>query len=240
MAIAQRREHEHEDSEVLKTTIKVIERERAGGGGWLSTAFSAIAVGLSCVSVYMSTLQSASLETYVPPTIHYGRDSDSEVFAIPVTITNSGARSAAVLSMDLEVTDLKSNTAKRYYSAFVGEHPRDGASINRQFAPLSIPGGGIFSETVRFYPVGPAMPRIVDDKGDYSFRIQLNTATPAEPSLLDRLQGRTQPGPMTFQMRLPWLSEQHLVFRRATIAMYAKDLKAVPAATQQPPPEQGR
>jgi hypothetical protein len=94
---------------------------------------------------------------------------------------------------------------------------------------LSIPGRAVFTETVRFYPVGEALPRLVDTQGEYAFRLQLNTATPPEPSLIDRLQGRTQPAPIAFQMTLPWMSDQHLGFRRATIAMHAKDWK--PATT---------
>ncbi|MBX9589175.1 MAG: hypothetical protein K2X43_07715 [Hyphomonadaceae bacterium] len=201
-------------------------------GGKLATVFSAVALAFSFISFYMSALQGPELEVYVPPAIHYGRDGggDTELFAIPITITNSGARSGAVLSMELEVQNLKTNATKRYYSAFLGEHPRDAASPNRQFAPLSIPGRAVFSETVRFYPVGEALPRLVDAQGEYAFRLQLNTATPPHPSLIDRLQGRTQPGPIQFQMTLPWMSDQHLSFRRATIAMHAKDWK--PAAAR--------
>jgi len=201
--------------------------EAGAHGGWLATTFSAIALGLSGISFYMSALQGAELEVYVPPTIHYGRDAggDTELFAIPITIANDGAKSGTVISMELEVQNLKTNSTKRYYSAFLGEHPREAATLNRQFAPLSIAGRAVFSETVRFYPAGNALPKLVDVEGEYAFRLQLNTATPPEPSLLDRLQGRTQPRPVSFQMTLPWISDQQLGFRRATIAMHAKDWK---------------
>ena len=203
-------------------------------GGWLATAISAVALCFSCISFYMSALQSPELEVFVPPTIHYGRDGvgDTELFAIPVTITNNGARTGAVLSMELEVQNLKTGTSKRYYSAFLGEHPREPAGPNRQFAPLSIPGRTVFSETVRFYPVGEALPKLVDAQGEYAFRLQLNTATPLEPSVIDRLQGRTQPGPLAFQVTLPWMSEQHLNFRRGTITMHAKDWKPLASAAR--------
>jgi hypothetical protein len=63
---------------------------------------------------------------------------------------------------------------------------------------------------VRFYPVAnnpearnDPSKRIVQGEGDYNFRLKLNTATPSEPSLLDRLQGRAQPAPITVQMTLP-------------------------------------
>jgi hypothetical protein len=125
--------------------------------------------------------------------------------------------------MELEVRSPKTNATKRYYSAFLGEHPRDGGALNRQFAPVSIPGRAAFSETVRFYPAGKALPRLVESEGEYAFRLQLNAASPASPSLFDWLKGRTQPAPVTFQMTLPWISDQQLGFRRGTIAMYTKD-----------------
>jgi hypothetical protein len=176
----------------------------------------------------MSALQGAELDVYVPPVIQYGRDGggDTELFAIPITIANDGAQSGTVLSMELEVRNLKTNDTKRYYSAFLGEHPRDPATPNRQFAPLSIAGHAVFTETVRFYPIGSALPRLVNSEGDYAFRLQLNTAVPSAPSMLDRLVGRTQPAPLSFQMTLPWISDQQLGFRRATISMQAKGWQA--------------
>jgi hypothetical protein len=201
--------------------------ESGGHGGWLATLFSAAALGFSGFSFYTSALQAPDLEIYVPPTIHYGRDGggDVELFAIPLTIVNEGARTGTVLSIELEVTDPKQNKTKRYYSAFLGEHPRNSDALNRQFTPLSIPGRGVFAETVRFYPAGNPLPKLVDEEGDYQFRITLATAVPPQPSLLDRLAGRTEPAPITFQMTLPWLSEQQLGHRRGTIAMHAKDWK---------------
>ena len=114
---------------------------------WLSTAFSAVAICLSCISFYMSALQGPALEVYVPPTIHYGRDGggDTELFAIPITITNNGARSGAVLSIELEVQNLKTNTTKRYYSAFLGEHPREAHKSEPPVRTVEHSGpGGLF------------------------------------------------------------------------------------------------
>ncbi|HVY42259.1 MAG TPA: hypothetical protein VG966_04465 [Hyphomicrobiaceae bacterium] len=205
--------------------------EGGAHGSLLATIFSAMALGFSGFSFYMSALQGPELEVYVPPTIHYARDGggDVELFAIPVTIVNDGARTGTVLSIELEVESAKSKKSKRYYSAFLGEHPRNSDALNRQFAPLSIPGRGVFTETVRFYPAGNPLPKLIDEEGEFLFRLKLNTATPAEPSLLDRLAGRTEPAPVSFQMTLPWISEQQLDMRRATIAMHAKDWKPTAA-----------
>jgi hypothetical protein len=226
MAITRPQQHPGAAAGVVRTAVEVT---KAGArAGWFATAFSATAVALSCVSVYVSTLQAAQIEIYVPPTFNYARDGggDTEVFAIPITVANNGARGATVLSMDIDVQNLKTGATKRYYSAFLGEHPREAAAPNRQFAPLSIPGRAVFTETVRFYPAGDALPKLVDDKGEYAFRLQLNMAAPSQPSFLDWLQGRVQPAPVTFQMTLPWISDQQLGMRRGTIAMHAKDWKA--------------
>jgi hypothetical protein len=241
MAITHRQHRGDEDeTTVARTAIKFA--QKGARGGWLATAFSAVAVGLSCFSVYVTTLQGAKLEVYVPPAIQYGRDAggDTELFAIPITIANAGARSGTVLAMELEVRNLKSNSVKRYHSAFLGEHPREASAPNRQFAPLSIPGRGVFSETVRFYPSGAALPRLVDAEGEYDFHLRLNTATPLDPTLLDRLQGRVEPAPVHFQMSLPWISDQQLGFRRATIAMYAKGWMARAVGTEDAAPTGGQ
>lgn len=206
--------------------------ETGGHGGKLATIFSAAALGFSGFSFYMSALQAPDLAVYVPPTIHYARDGggDVELFAIPITIANEGARSGTVLSVELEVESAKDQKTKRYYSAFLGEHPRNADAPNRQFAPLSIPGRAVFTETVRFYPAGNPLPKLLEEEGEYTFRLTLNTATPAEPTLLDRIAGRTATPPVVFQMTLPWISEQQLGFRRATIAMHAKDWKPTVSA----------
>jgi hypothetical protein len=231
MAIFQRQPRSRDDTTAINGAVDTAEKGSAYGS-LPATILSAVAVGISCISFYLSVLQGPALEVYVPPTIHYGRDAggETELFAIPITIANDGARSGTVISMELEVQNLKTNNAKRYYSAFVGEHPRETAAPNRQFAPLSIPGRAVFSETVRFYPTGNALPRLIDAEGEYAFRLQLHTATPPTPSLLDRPKGRTQPAPIVFQMTLPWISDQQLGSRRATIAMHAKDWKPTVSA----------
>ncbi len=146
----------------------------------------------------MSALQGAELEVYVPPTIHYGRDGggDTELFAIPITIANDGARSGTVISMELEVQNLKTNTTKRYYSAFLGEHPREAdAPQSPVRAAQHCRPRGVHAR--RCASIRPAMRCRSSStaKGEYAFRLQLNTASPPEPSLLDRLSGRTQPRP---------------------------------------------
>ncbi len=203
--------------------------EVGGRGGRIASLLSALALGFSGLSFYESVLKTAALEVYVPPVIHYARDQggDVELFAIPITIVNSGARTGTALTMELTVENLRTDAAvqtKRYYSAYIGEHsPKDDAA-NRAFAPLSLAGRETFSDTVRFYPEGNPLPALVDDAGDYRFTLKLTTAVPAYPGILDGLL-RRDIQPIAFERTLPWFSEQQLGMRRITIPMHDKDWK---------------
>jgi hypothetical protein len=208
----------------------------SGYGGLHATILSAVALVLSAFSLYEASFKTADIEIYVPPVIQYARDGggDTEVFVVPITVTNSGARTGTVLSMELEVQDLKSKQTKRYYSAFLGEHQVDADAPNRSFAPLSIAGKGTFSDTVRFYPVGNPFPKLAEEAGDFRFTLSLVTAEPARPDMIDRVLG-TKPAPVVFERTLPWVSDQQLGSRRITIAMPEKGWTAVPAAPAEAP-----
>jgi len=205
--------------------------EAAGhSNNWLATTISAVAFLFSGVSFYTSALQQADLEVYVPPVLQYGRDGGGEVdvFAIPITIANNGANTGTVLALELTVENSAQGAekaSKTFYSAFMGEHPRNPDAVNKTFAPISVPGRATYSETIRFYPQGNALPKVVNDAGVYAFKLVVNIAEPSDPSLLDRLFRPRGPAPLTFTRNLPYISEQHLAFRRGTISMHDKDWK---------------
>ncbi len=211
--------------------------EHGSHGGLLATILSGFALLISGLSYYESTMKGAELAIYVPPMIHYARDGDSDVFNVPITISNDGARNGTVLNMELEVENLNPDAPKkraRFHSAFIGEYPRDDKALNRSFAPLSISGHGTFTETVRFYPMDTnPRPFVVDDKGDYRFKLTVMTARPESPGLLEAAL-RTDPKPLTFELKLPFLSDQHLTFRRGTIAMYNKNWNPAASTSTDP------
>lgn len=207
--------------------------EVGGHGGRLAAVLSAFALGFSGLSFYESVLKTASLEVYVPPVIHYARDDggDIELFAIPLTVVNSGARTGTVLTMELEAESLRPGAevkTKRYYSAFIGEHPVKQDETNHSFAPLSLAGRSTFSDTVRFYPEGNPLPRLVDEAGDYRFTLRVTPAIPANQGAWDSLWNK-KPATITFERTLPYLSEQMLGQRRTTIPMHDKDWKPTAA-----------
>jgi len=213
-----------------------------GYGGVQATILSALALVMSAFSLYESSFKTSEIELFVPPVIQYARDGggDTDVFVVPLTITNSGARTGTVLSMELVAENQTTKQSKRFYSAFLGEHQVDADAPNRSFAPLSIPGKGTFTETVRFYPVGNPFPKVAEEAGDFRFTLKLVTAAPTRPDIVERLFAQTLE-PAVFERTLPWVSEQQLGSRRITISMPEKGWTAgptneAPAASVAPAP----
>jgi hypothetical protein len=199
-----------------------------GHSGVLATLLSAVALLFSGLSYYESALKAADLEIYVPPVMQYARDNEGDVFALPITISNNGSNTGTVLAMELVAENRAAEgegsvRSKVFYSAFTGEHPREAAAISKSFAPISVPGRASYTETVRFYPQGYALPRVVTDKGEYHFTLKVQIAAPASQGWLERQFAPKAPAAITFTRRLPYFAGQHLEFRRGTISMHAPD-----------------
>lgn len=200
--------------------------ESAGHGGRIATVFSALALAFSGYTYYESVLKAPDLEVHIPPVINYARDEggSTEVLAIPITIANSGARTGTVLSVELEIDDPAAKASKSYYSAFIGEHPKDSGETKRAFAPISVPGRSVYSNTILFYPAGEVLPALVTKEGAYNLKLKLNFAWADDGGLLDVLTP-PPPEPISFTMTLPYFSMQSLAYRRATIPMHSADWK---------------
>lgn len=207
----------------------------ASKGNKLATLISAFAFAFSAVSFYETVLKQPKIAVHVAPVVHYGRDSggDIEVLALPMTIVNEGAQGGTILAMELKVENpkpaIEGGAGRVHYAAFFGEHPRQTDATNRAFAPVSVAGRSSFSDTVRFYPKGSFRPHIIPDQGTYRMTLTVKTAAPDNPSIIDRIFRQGDPAPLVFERTLPWISDQQLGMRRATIAMHAKDWLPAPA-----------
>src|SRR5262249_41626187 len=85
----------------------------------LSDIVSAAAFAVSAFSLCQTTLKRASLKLFVSPVIRYAspyQNSNFEAFAVPVTVTNEGARTGTIVSIDLQVRAPERNVIKRFYS----------------------------------------------------------------------------------------------------------------------------
>jgi hypothetical protein len=158
----------------------------ASDGGKLAVFVSAIALIFSGYSLWETSLKAADVRAFVPPVIQFAapyQNSNFEMIAVPVTLTNEGARSATVLSMELAVTDPRSGQTKRFYAADFGrwtmERTRTGAY--EPFAPISLPGRSSRTESVLFYTRGeeekPA--ELIREAGPYQFTLTFDLAESA-------------------------------------------------------------
>ena len=142
---------------------------RAGGGKGLATVISATALVFSGFSLWETALKQAELTVYVTGDVTYERDVAAdefreyvrpaggfEVFAVPVTIANSGARDAAVLAMLLEAKNPKTGLTARFKASYTADDAyfaNGGAKPKKPFSALIIAGRSAWTGTVLFYPV---------------------------------------------------------------------------------------
>lgn len=199
-------------------------RGRGGvSGGAIATLVSVLALVFSGYSFYESVLRAPELAIYVPPRMDYTDpdrpDSPLEVFVIPVTLVNDGARTGTVLSIDLEVANPRTGQTKRFYAAQIGSW---GEEPLKPFTPVSLAGRGSYSQALQFFPrVGEEVARILDlEPGSYRFLLTLNTAVAAGASLLP--QARVEP--LVFERQIGQLDYRNFN-GNGTMGMWAADYR---------------
>jgi hypothetical protein len=186
----------------------------------VSDIIAGVALVVSGYNLWQSKLKRADLRIFVPPVIQYAapyQNSNFEVFAIPVTLANEGAQTGTVLSIELAVTDPRTKSAKRFYSADFGTWTMEKARThaNRPFAPISLAGHARQTETVLFYTRGdeekPA--QLVYETGPYEFKLTLDDGSvpSARPSV-------------AFARELRWYDAR--AFNEGTLPMYAQDWRS--------------
>ncbi len=143
-------------------------------GGVLTAVASAVALLFSSYSVYETSVRRPDLRLFVPPTIQYSdpyQNDNFEVFVVPVTVANVGARSGAVLALDLEVKNPRTGEKKMFYAAEFGRWTMANAQSGNfeHFAPLAIPGKSSVTASVIFYSrLDETVMQIADGKkGEY-------------------------------------------------------------------------
>jgi hypothetical protein len=152
-------------------------------GGKLAAILSLFALALSGYSLWDTSLKQADVQIFVPPVIQYSapyQNSNFEMIAVPVTLTNEGARTATIVSMQLAVTDPRTKQTKRFYAADFGrwtmERTRSGSY--EPFAPLSLAGRSSRTESVLFYTRGDDQKpnQLIEAVGPYSFELIFDVA----------------------------------------------------------------
>jgi hypothetical protein len=110
---------------------------------------SVVALGFSGYSFYETVLKQPELRFYPPPQVYMYHQDDIglDVFAVPVTISNDGARRGTVLSFDLEVTHRETGKTMKFKNLAFGDTPKDA----RLATPMTIAGRSSSTEVVLFY-----------------------------------------------------------------------------------------
>ncbi|MGI9426724.1 MAG: hypothetical protein ACR2PA_26345 [Hyphomicrobiaceae bacterium] len=114
----------------------------------LTTLVSMLALVFSGYSFYETVLKQASLRIYQPPLIHMFRQGYRDVLAIPITISNDGARRGTILSFDLEVTHQKTNKSVKFQNLHFGSSPKGDVKL---FNPITVPGRSSYTGVVLFH-----------------------------------------------------------------------------------------
>ena len=188
-------------------------------GGKLAAILSLFALALSGYSLWDTSLKQAEVQVFVPPVVQYAapyQNSNFEVIAVPVTLTNEGARTATVLSMELAVTDPRTKQTKRFYAADFGrwtmERTRTGSY--EPFAPLSLAGRSSLTRPVLFYTRGTDQKpdQLIRDPGNYAFSL-----------ILELAEGSDKPA-VSFDRAL--LQYDARAFNEGTLPLYSADWRS--------------
>jgi hypothetical protein len=201
---------------------------RAARRGLVPGVIAGVALAISTYTLWTISLKQADLQVFVPPVVQYAspyQNSNFEVLAIPLTIANEGAQSATVVSIDLEVTNPKTQATKRFYSADFGRWSMDKTRTGayQAFAPISLEGHGRRTETVLFYTRGEQEKpdQIIREPGSYQFRLTLEEDRPEAAGWLDRITPwwHRDPTSVSFERDLRFYDAR--VFANGTLPLYA-------------------
>ena len=186
-------------------------------GGVPAIMVSAFALMFSGVSLYQTVIKQAQLHVFVPDTISYTRDPDGsyEVFVIPVTVANSGARDGIVSSMTLEVTNKETGDSKSLQASYFvlpgyfstkEDITKDQRRPKTPFAPMSVAGRSSETATILFYARQYQETRVVPGKGQYEIRLSSGAQPTEAMGMIDRLW-TTEIKPVAMTYELPQVSQ---------------------------------
>lgn len=201
---------------LIDATGRLTRQYARHGGNMVAILASAMALIFSGVSLYETVIKQAHLHMFVPDTIAYTRDPDGgfEVFAVPVTVSNSGARDGIVSSLKLEVRNAATGAKQTLEASYVAgtdyfSAKEDAANSVRRsktpFAPLSVNGRGSVTATVLFYARQYSEQRVVPGQGKYELQLTAVTKPVETLGSVDSLWS-TEIAPSQFVYELPQVS----------------------------------
>lgn len=198
------------------------------GGRW-AVIISFIALIISAFGLYETNLKRPKPAIHVGGVIQYAHDTlePADVFIVPVTITNSGARDLVILELNLRVAraDWAAPAWIGMTGLYNGTDPRHEKAL---FTPISVPGGGAQTANVLFYrdsTAGGTQGAILN--GNHEFRFCLSGRLAASPDF--EIFGAPAPPRILFEAEARTFSREDLIAGR-TVALRVRDPR--PAGTR--------
>lgn len=186
------------------------------------TMISIIALLVSGYGLYESSLKAPEVAIYVAPRMDYTDpdrpESPLEVFVVPLTLTNHGARSSTVHAINLEVTNPRTKQIKRFYAARLGAW---GETPLRPFTPVSLQGKASYAHALQFVPrADEKIGRILDQEaGSYDLKLWLDMSAAG----ISRVAGNEVA--LSFSMQIGALDYRNFS-GRGTMEMWAPDYRS--------------
>ncbi|HEY7646307.1 MAG TPA: hypothetical protein VH858_14785 [Hyphomicrobiales bacterium] len=201
------------DDEITAESGELARHYLRSGGNLIAIIASAMALAFSGISLYETVIKQAHLHVFVPATAVYTRDpaGSFEVFALPVTVSNSGARDGVILSMTLAVrnsaTGASQNLEASYFAGpdYFSTKEDLNNNIRRPktpFAPLSVAGRGSFTGTILFYARKYQEQAVVSGQGRYELVLTAEAKPTEALGVLDSWWS-TEIAPQRFVYELP-------------------------------------
>ena len=184
---------------------------RARAGAAILT--SVVALGFSGYSFYETVVKQPELRIYQPPMIYMYREAFRDVFAIPITLSNDGARRGTVLSFDLEVTQRETGKTMTFQNLKFGETPNASA---RLFTPMTVAGRSSSTEVVLFYAM--ATGSLVETTGPVRLPLRFALRTNVDTGG-DWIAPR-QPEPVIFEMTASHIQSHNFMERGSPTVLH--------------------
>jgi hypothetical protein len=182
----------------METGESWFSRARAG----ITIFTSSVALVFSGYSFYETVLKQPELRIYQPPLIYMYRENFRDVFAIPITLSNDGARRGTVLSFDLEVTQRETGKTMKFQNLKFGETP---SGSSRLFTPVTIAGRSSSTDVVLFYAI--ATGSFVEQTGPV--RLPLRFALKMNVDTTGDWLAAKQPASVVFEMTANYIASHN-------------------------------
>jgi hypothetical protein len=211
--------HQRDWGEIaLMPTESLFSRARAA----VAILTSVVALGFSGYSFYETVVKQPEMRIYPPPLIYMYRQGFRDVFAIPITVSNDGARRGTVLSFDLEVTQRDTGKTMTFQNQMFGDTP---GSTARLFTPMTVAGRSSATDVVLFYAM--ATGSFAETTGSVTlplrFALKMNVDSSGD------LLSPRQPAPVVFEMTANYVqSHQFMESRSPTVLHDARWMAALP------------